>query len=55
PGTDLLGYVKSGAKICVQVKLVKHRKIGLNIRDKENNNSHVILAFKVQAVKKKKH
>ncbi|CAG8545213.1 34975_t:CDS:2, partial [Racocetra persica] len=58
--SDLLGRVKSGAKICVQVESVKHRKTESSIKksgDKENhdNDSHVISACKVRAIGKKRH
>ncbi|CAG8797107.1 20458_t:CDS:2 [Gigaspora margarita] len=53
---DLLVQVKSGAKIHVQVKSVKYRKTESDAKksnNKENNDSHAILAQKVWAVSKR--
>ncbi|CAG8821297.1 24481_t:CDS:1, partial [Dentiscutata erythropus] len=47
PNNDLLTHVKSGAKIHVQVDLVKYRKCELGTKNsKENNNLHIIPARK---------
>ncbi|CAG8713811.1 1557_t:CDS:2, partial [Gigaspora rosea] len=51
PGTDPLVHVKSGAKICVQVESIKHRKTG----NKKNQDPQVIPIHKVRAISKKKH
>ncbi|CAG8833492.1 33323_t:CDS:2, partial [Gigaspora margarita] len=57
-GTDPLVHVKSGAKIRVQVEFVKRRKTEVGVKksgNKENNDSHIIPARKVQTVDKKKY
>ncbi|CAG8743523.1 1917_t:CDS:2, partial [Dentiscutata erythropus] len=54
PNNDLLACVKSEAKICVQIDSVKHIKHELDIKNfKENNNPHIIPAYKVQTISKR--